>query len=381
MIILIPAYKPDNSMVLLCKKLLMRVTATNSRLEILLVDDGSGVQYQEFFQAASMQSPRIHVLTLEQNGGKGAALRAGFEWCVANRPGSCVVTADADGQHLPADILAVGVATELRKHQRRSALVLGVRTIEDPLAPEPVKVPWRSRIGNAATVAFFRLATGQKVVDTQTGLRGLTPDVVHWALSIPGNRYEYEFTMLLRASKANMLLEQVAITKVYEPGNPTSHFKPVRDSLRIYAPLLGFLATSLAGFGIDTLALLGLVGLGVHVVPAVILARTISALCNFVLNKVVLHDGGTQPSAKTSLARYAVLAVGILATNASLMAALTWAGLPLIVAKVIVEATLVPISFAVQKRWVFRSRSASFQPAATELATPYESARRQLVKV
>ena len=56
-----------------------------------------------------------------------------------------------------------------------------------------------------------------------------------------------------------------------------------------------------------------------------------------------------------------MLAAGILATNAGLIELFTWTGLPLIVAKVLVEATLVPLSFAAQKRWVFGERETALE--------------------
>ncbi|WP_228065942.1 hypothetical protein [Rothia nasimurium] len=108
-------------------------------------------------------------------------------------------------------------------------------------------MPLRSRVGNALTAALFGLSTGQKLADTQTGLRGLTPQILPWAFDLPGDRYEYEFNMLLRAPRFGVQLTQVPITKVYEPGNPTSHFNPVRDSLGRYAVLaVAILATNTA---------------------------------------------------------------------------------------------------------------------------------------
>lgn len=98
-----------------------------------------------------------------------------------------------------------------------------------------------------------------------------------------------------------------------------------------------------------------------------------------------MHDGGAAPATRTSLVRYGVLAAGILATNAGLMELLTWAGLPLIVAKVLVEATLVPLSFAAQKRWVFGEREtaletlrpdASFATCASDAASQGGAAAR-----
>lgn len=355
MIVLIPAYKPDNSLILLCKKLLTRRNGADTGMEILVVDDGSGTEFASIFEAVRGLGPSVHVLTQPVNGGKGAALRAGFIWCLENRPDQCVVTADADGQHLPADILAVGIATEIRAEAQEPALVMGVRTVEDPAAPSDLKIPLRSRFGNATTVGFFTLATGKKVVDTQTGLRGLTPDILVWATELPGDRYEYEFNMLLRATKATMSIEQVPITRVYEPGNPTSHFQPVRDSLRIYAPLLLFFLASISGFVVDTIALL-IFSAVIPLIAAVFLARITSGLVNYAMNRWVISGHGNVLPHGKALTRYAILAVGLLLLNAGMLEALSFIGFNLLLAKILVELALVPISFAAQHRWVFAGK-------------------------
>ena len=46
-------------------------------------------------------------------------------------------------------------------------------------------------------------------------------------------------------------MEEVGIATVYEPGNASSHFRPLRDSARIYAPLLRFTGAGLASSVID----------------------------------------------------------------------------------------------------------------------------------
>ncbi|WP_237234134.1 GtrA family protein [Rothia nasimurium] len=198
----------------------------------------------------------------------------------------------------------------------------------------------------------------------------LTPQILPWAFELPGDRYEYEFNMLLRASRCGVELAQVPITKVYEPGNPTSHFNPVLDSLRIYAPLLAFLAASFSGFIIDTVALMVLVALESPLILAVVGARVTSALCNFALNRIVMHDGGPRPRTHHSLGRYAVLAVAILTTNTALLEALTWIGLPLLAAKVLVELVLIPVSFAAQRRWVFADQGQGTPTKSADAALP-----------
>ena len=284
---------------------------------------------------------------------QGNQPRTGVNWARIYQPRQVVVTADADGQHLVRDILRVGAHTATHADSGKHSLVLGVRTLPDNTAQGSGTVPARSKVGNALTIGFFTLATGARLADTQTGLRGFTPQMIEWALNIPGDKYEYEFTMLLRATRAGVNLVQVPIVKVYEPGNPTSHFRPVRDSALIYAPLIGFLASSFAGFLIDAAALFTLVALGTPLLVAVIAARIISALANFSVNRLMMRDGAARPSPGNSLMRYATLAVGILAANAALLEALMTLGAHLVAAKVLTEAVLIPVSFAVQRRWVF----------------------------
>ena len=380
MIILIPAYKPDQSLVRLARAL----RAQDPAAEILVIDDGSGSAYAPIF--TELRIDGVTVQTHPANRGKGAALRTGIAWAKANRPGEVIVTADADGQHLPRDIFRVGVRTETAAAAGQRSIILGVRTKPDPNAGEEgTKVPLRSKIGNSTTVGFFALATGARVADTQTGLRGFTPQILDWLLQIPGDKYEYEFSMLLRATRADVELVQVPIVKVYEPGNPTSHFRPLQDSALIYAPLLAFLASSfLTGFLVDAIALFVLVGMGAPLLAAVVGARVISALTNFTVNRIIMHDGGSRPSTSSSLVRYATLAVGILAANAALMEALTGLGASLLVAKILTELILIPVSFAVQRRWVFLPTQRQENPREKTTATnapsglravSYESAR------
>lgn len=85
-----------------------------------------------------------------------------------------------------------------------SHLVLGARAFVG-------KVPARSRFGNKVTAGLFRLVTGQKVTDTQTGLRGMSTDLIPWLLNLDGNRFEYEFNMLLEAkSQATKSLKSLS---------------------------------------------------------------------------------------------------------------------------------------------------------------------------
>lgn len=336
MLVLIPAYEPDLRLVQLVRDLGVHLPGAT----VLVVDDGSGPAYDGVFEVAHAAGARL--LRYTTNQGKGAALKQGFAWAAEHAPGEAVVCADCDGQHTPADIARVAGLVE------PGTMVLGGRRFTG-------RVPLRSRIGNTVSRWLFRLVAGVGVHDTQTGLRAYPADLLPWLRSIPGDRFEYEFSLLLRASGAGVRIVEVPIETIYLDENASSHFRPVRDSLRIYTPLLTFAASSLAGYVIDMVALVGLVSLGVPLVAAVVGARLVSAAANFTINREVVfgHTGNRLDAA----ARYAALAAALLGANVVLMSALVTAwGVPLILAKVVVEAGLFVVSYSVQNRIVFASR-------------------------
>ena len=128
MIILIPAYKPDQSLVRLARALRKQDPAA----EILVIDDESGSAYAPIF--TELRIDGVTVQTHPANRGKGAALRTGIAWAKANRPGDVIVTADADGQHLPRDIFRVGVPPKPPRRQGRGAS-------SSAYVPNPTRTP------------------------------------------------------------------------------------------------------------------------------------------------------------------------------------------------------------------------------------------------
>ena len=336
LVVLIPAYKPDERLAVL----VARLRGARRDCAVLVVDDGSGPQYAPFFSAARTRG--AEVVSSPVNQGKGQALRTGLAHAAATWPEADVVCADADGQHTPSDIEAV--ATRVRE---TGHMTLGVRRFTGP-------VPLRSRIGNDVTALLFRGATGWRLGDTQTGLRGYPAGQLAWLQEISGDRYEYELSALLRAHELGMAVEQVEITTIYEPGNTSSHFRPVQDSARIYAPLLRFMGASLASFGIDWLGVMVIFPMTGSLLAAVVGARLVSGTANFFMNRRVFRaQRGTV--ARTAV-RYAVLAVSLLAASYLALKALTAVGIPLGIAKVLGDGAIYVASYVAQRRLVFKER-------------------------
>ena len=340
MFVLIPAYEPGRSL----RRVVAGVRDADPDLQVVVVDDGSGARYADAFDAAAREGATI--LRHERNLGKGAALKTGCAYIAETAPGEDVVTADADGQHTPGDIVAVADALREDADAGRADLVLGVRAFDGP-------VPLRSRVGNRISSALFALAAGWRLGDTQTGLRGIPSPLLAWALEIPGERFEYEQRMLLRLAHDGHAARTVPIATVYLARNASSHFRPLVDSVRVILPVLLFAASSLAAFVVDTLAMLGLYALTGSLVGSIVAARLLSATVNFAVNRHVVFRGRTGAGFVAQLVRYAVLAGALLASNVAWMWFLTDLGVAVLPAKALTEGVLFVLSYTVQRSVVF----------------------------
>lgn len=379
-VVLIPAYEPDDRLA----RLVADLRSAAPDRPVLVVDDGSGPECAGEFAAA--EAAGAELIAHERNRGKGAALRTGFAQIATRWPGACVVTADADGQHTPADVERVaarvealnpGVAVAVGCGPRRAELGAGVTTWPDEGLAEARgaagggsegagtasivlgvrafdgDVPLRSRLGNAVTSTVFRAATRTAVRDTQTGLRGIPAACLPWLATVRGDRFEYEFRMLLQAQDAGVELVEEPIETVYTDGNSSSHFRPLVDSVRIYAPLLSFTASAFAAFLVDTAALMGLYAATSWLLPSVVGARLLSGSVNFVVNRRLVFRRGRDVPVRRAAWRYVCLAVLLLAANYGIITVLTDAGISLLAAKVLTDATLFVTSYAVQRAVVF----------------------------
>ncbi len=208
---------------------------------------------------------------------------------------------------------------------------------------------------------------GYDVRDTQTGLRGYPAAAIPWLLGVAGDRFDYEFRVLLGARAAGFRIEQLDISTVYLEGNRGSHFRAVGDSLRVAAPIARFALSSMLAFAVDTTAFLVLHVLTGSLLTAVIGARAVSGSVNFAVNRSRVFDGGRRIPLGRAAGRYAALAVVLLAANYGAIDALTTIGVPVLAAKLATEATLFLASFDLQRSIVFAApRRAEPRPVLPE---------------
>ena len=268
--VIIPAYEPESELIALSKELF------ESGFSILIVDDGSGENYKDIFSACEEYAT---ILTHEKNRGKGAALKTAMRHIRDNIP-ECehFITCDADGQHRPCDVLRV--RDRLYKGDK---FVLTVRERKG-------KIPFRSKFGNDLSRVVYALLTSRYLSDNQSGLRGFSRDHIDWLCEVERDNYDYEMNVLYYASKKGVRISTIPIDAIYIGNNESSHFNPIKDTVRIYKSLFSLARASFIAFAVvEVLILLASIFWGYkHLVFSLPTAAAIAYLVSIILNKYVI---------------------------------------------------------------------------------------------
>ncbi|HEU5023186.1 MAG TPA: glycosyltransferase [Bryobacteraceae bacterium] len=333
---LIPAYRPGEALAELVEALRERGFAP-----VVVVDDGSGVACAGIFSRLSAM-PDVRVLRHAVNLGKGAALKTGMNFILVECPSAPgVVTVDADGQHDPADVAEVARVFEAHPE----SLVLGSRAFAGD-------VPLRSRIGNSITHTVMRFVAGQRLSDTQTGLRAVPRRLMERMLSVPAAGYEFELEMLIAAKHLGFHVIEQPIRTIYEAGNPTSHFEPLRDSMRIYFVLLRFGTISLLTAALDNILFYMFFHGSGNIAASLFGARLIALGFNYAAVRKAVFLSREQH--RIALPRYLLLAAANVALSYSLITFLSGTlGFHVMPSKIAVESVLFIGNFAIQRDFVF----------------------------
>ncbi len=201
-----PAYNEERSvarMVQGCKKYVDRV---------VVVDDGSSDRTAEIAESAG-----AYVVSHEQNGGYGAALRTCFE--VARELGADrMVIIDSDGQHDPDEIPKL-----LMPLNRGVDLVIGSRFCNG----NGRNIPAYRKVGMKILDIATNVAGGINVTDSQSGFRAYGRRAID-CISIDGDGMSAGSEILLQAKDNKLKVEEVEIHCSYDverasTQNPVSH--------------------------------------------------------------------------------------------------------------------------------------------------------------
>lgn len=318
----IPSYRPDVRLIETIQSL-RAVGFTH----IFVVNDGSGADYDVYFEQAAAQ-PGVVLLRHAINMGKGRAMKTGFCAVLEQQPGCPAVVVDGDGQHpAPTAMQAVELAAA-----HPDALILGCRRF---LHQKSMPLP--NLIGNLLTRAAFFLLTGIAFSDTQCGLRAYPPAVMRRICEVSGERFELENNTLLAVRRQRIPVVEFGMEVVYAPkGSYVTTFRKAADSARIARALLDFACIPLLLGLLSALAAFCFL----PAQPRPSEAGWITALAQFA-GKLLLIPGARR---KGAVAGYAV---GVSAAYGWMMAVLLhWIGWPFSAAFGVLLVPFALISFA-----------------------------------
>jgi glycosyltransferase involved in cell wall biosynthesis len=356
-IVLIPSLEPDRRLPVYIKEL-----QEYGLSRIVIVDDGSGNDYQDIYK--ELEECGCTVIHHSINRGKGFALKTGYDYIRENISGyTCIVTADSDGQHAPEDVYKLAVKTK----GHPNALILGVRDFKK------AGIPAKSLIGNRVTSAIFAALYGKCLPDTQSGLRAFGPKLAERMLDIKGERFEYETQVLITCIRSKIPILTLPIQTIYEDENRGTHFKAVRDSLKIIgilgADFMKFLSSSVACSFVDIGIAWALLDWMkpymkgedfLRIMIATAFARSVSIAGNYLLNKSMVFKDKQAPG--HSLIRYLSLCVfNILLSAAGVYILHVSLGYNEKSAKLLCDGCLFLLGYQIQQRWVFSREEGWFR--------------------
>jgi glycosyltransferase involved in cell wall biosynthesis len=189
--------------------------------EVIVVDDGSIDKTLE-----QLALTKATVIRQEKNGGKGSALKRGFEY--GREKGlDYMITLDGDNQHNPSEILRFVGLAETGDYD----LILGCREMLG------TDMPYVRRFANIASSWLISAKLGRWIPDSQCGYRALKIKALD-GIDLQCNRYDLESEIIQKIIKQNGKIGLVPVSTIY--GDETSKVRQIVDPLRFLASLFKF---------------------------------------------------------------------------------------------------------------------------------------------
>lgn len=177
--------------------ILPRVLAQPCVLEVIAVDDGSSDGSRALLRAWAQREPRLTVVEMESNGGKGRAVRRGLELA----GGFAVVIQDADLEYDPEDYPALLAPLA----SGEADVVYGSRFGMANRFNGPLH-----RWGNRALSLLARLLTGWKLTDEATCYKTFRTDLTR-RIHLREDGFGFCPEITVKLSRLNVRFHEVPI--------------------------------------------------------------------------------------------------------------------------------------------------------------------------
>lgn len=202
--VVIPVYNEVGTI----KEIVGRVQAVDLQKEIVIVDDGSTDGTRELLQEITLCHENVRALYHDQNQGKGAALRTGFEAA----SGDIVIIQDADLEYDPREypVLLEPIL------DGRADIVYGSRFLG---GPHRVLFFWHY-LGNRFLTLLSNALTNLNLTDMETCYKVFRREVLS-GMHLKSNRFGFEPEFTAKIAKKDFRIYETPISysgRTYSEG-------------------------------------------------------------------------------------------------------------------------------------------------------------------
>lgn len=214
-LLVVPCFRESERVPRFLSELCRCVQASDRDVDVQLVDDGSGPAERENLGDLVKERQSVYpflqdVIALEENQGKGAAIRSG--WQHAQGAYRYFAFVDADGAVSGAEALRL-LEIALRSD---GALVLASRRVKEARADRL----WLRRLVAASFSAMARFFYRVGVLDTQCGCKYIPADwYAAQANPFRENGFGFDLELIVRARETGLPLQEVGIAWQEAPGS------------------------------------------------------------------------------------------------------------------------------------------------------------------
>jgi len=194
--ILVPVFNESRTVASVIDRL-MTVDLPVAR-EIILVNDGSSDGTRDILDAFPVQGGAVTILHVEQNAGKGAAIRLGLR----HARGTIIAIQDADLELDPSQLAAL-VAPIVAGDTN---VVYGSRF----LAGRP-EAPWLTIVANRTLTLLTNLLFGAHITDMETCYKIMRTDVAR-SLGLESDRFDIEPEITAKLLLAGQRIQELPVT-------------------------------------------------------------------------------------------------------------------------------------------------------------------------
>jgi dolichyl-phosphate beta-glucosyltransferase len=223
--IIVPAYNEQQRLPATLVRMRAYLDGRDEPYEVLIVDDGSSDGTVAMSRTIAEEWPQLQVLTLEQNTGKGAAVRLGM----LSAQGEHRVFSDAD---LSTPIEEV----ERLRARLRGTCAVAIASRALPGSQIDVHQPGKREVMGRTYNWLLRIAALRGLHDTQCGFKAFTAEAaVACFTPLRTLRFGFDAEVLLRARRHGWTVEEVPVRWEHKEDSRVS---AMRDSFGVLYDLV-----------------------------------------------------------------------------------------------------------------------------------------------